>query len=58
MANNNTKRRKALKHKQQRKDGFPKSGFKAKSKPFPKPDKETDLSMVSQIKTYYGSLAK
>lgn len=58
MANNNTKRRKALKHQQQRKEGFPKPGYKKKARPFPRPNPDEDLSLQTQAKTFYGACYK
>lgn len=58
MANNNTKRRKALKHKQQRKEGFPKPGYKKKVKPFPRPNQDGDVSIQAQARMFYGACYK
>ena len=53
--NNNTKRNKARKHSELRKQGFPKPGYKKKAKPFPRPNPDEDLSLQAQAKKFYGA---
>jgi hypothetical protein len=53
MANNNTKSRNVA-YRKANKGNWPKPVFKAKSKPFPTPNKEVDMSLLTQRGIFYG----
>ena len=58
MANRNSKRRKAAQHKELKKTGFPKPVFKKKARPFPRPNPDADLRLVTQREIFSGTNAK
>lgn len=52
--NNQRKARYKAWHDEMKKKGFPASVYKKKAKPFPKPDKDVDLSMRTQSLMFDG----
>ena len=44
--------------KEMKKEGWPKPTTKPKAQPFPRPNKDVDMSMVTQHKLFHGLLSK
>jgi hypothetical protein len=53
--NKNTKRRLAQYRVKCKREGFPKYVHKKKAQPFPRPDKDVDLSIRAQSLIFHGS---
>lgn len=58
MANKNSKRNKARKHKELRKSGFPTPVYKKKARPFPRPNQDEDVSIQAQARLFHGACYK
>lgn len=52
--NKNSKRNKVAQRKASKQSGFRASVYKKKSKPFPRPNSDEDVSLRTQSLIYYG----
>lgn len=58
MANKNSKQRKAAFIKASKKAGFPKPVFKARTRHYPRPNQDEDLSLRTQRQIFLGASFK